>query len=502
MSQSDLDTLQGNIVATFHAGAFFGALITFPLSDKIGRRKAILVFAWIFLLGAVLMTASHGKVGMIIAGRAVAGLGIGAVSMTVPVYIAELSPPSIRGRLIGLWEVCSQGGGMCGFWVNYAVDKTLDSSTSTQWMVPMGLQLIPAALLFVGMIFCPESPRWLIKNDNWEEATKVLTEVRKLPVDCAYIRRELSEIRLQVDETNSRQLSKSQVVRRVFSKGTRNRVGTALILAACQNLMGTNIVTYYSPRIFGSLGITGTSTKLLATGFYGFVKTLGVILFSIWAAEKVGRRKGLVLGASLASLPMWYIGGYVYVTDPTKRAASGYVHPDGAGYFAVVCIFVYALILCMTWQGITWVYSSEIFPIDIRMFCVAITIANGWLWSFFISEVTPHMISGMGYGTYMFFAALLVVMAIWSFFFIPETKGEYSAFLLQLFMTDFALLGLPLEEMDVLFSRSMHKAAWNQLRGKGMRPQFNETAARRDMDVRAEKGYADISQVETRQEEK
>lgn len=146
--------------------------------------------------------------------------------------------------------------------------------------------------------------------------------------------------------------------------------------------MGTNIVSYYSPRIFGTLGIQGTSTKLFATGFYGFVKTLGVIIFSIYIAERVGRRKGLIFGAFLASLPMWYIGGYVYIADPTTAAARGIVHPDGPGYFAVVCIFIYALILCSTWQGITWVYSSEIFPIKIRMLCVSLTIANGWLWSF------------------------------------------------------------------------------------------------------------------------
>ena len=102
---TDLDTLQGNIVSTFQAGCFFGSLLTFPLAEKIGRKRAILVAAAVFLLGGTLMTASHGKLAMLIVGRAVAGLGIGAGSLIVPVYIAETSPPSIRGRLIGIFEV-------------------------------------------------------------------------------------------------------------------------------------------------------------------------------------------------------------------------------------------------------------------------------------------------------------------------------------------------------------------------------------------------------------
>lgn len=104
-SGTDRDTLEGNIVSTFQAGCFFGALLTFPLAEKIGRKKAIFVAAAVFILGGTLMTASHGNLAMLIAGRAIAGLGIGASSLIVPVYIAETSPPSIRGRLIGFFEV-------------------------------------------------------------------------------------------------------------------------------------------------------------------------------------------------------------------------------------------------------------------------------------------------------------------------------------------------------------------------------------------------------------
>jgi len=206
-AQFERDTLQGNVVSTFQAGTFFGmgirlkaswkrlislgALLTFSLGERLGRKRAILFASLIFLIGGTLMTAANGKIGMIIAGRAIAGLGIGSVSLVVPVYIAETSPPSIRGRLVGIFEIPSsecplpdityaakirlRGGGMCGFWVSYAVNQTISKSTKTQWIVPFGLQLPPGILLFLGFMWCPEWPHWYAKQGNWEKATETLS---------------------------------------------------------------------------------------------------------------------------------------------------------------------------------------------------------------------------------------------------------------------------------------------------------------------------------------
>ncbi|KAK1704644.1 quinate permease [Colletotrichum lupini] len=440
------DTLQGNIVSTFQAGCFFGALLMFPLAEWLGRKRAIMISALVFLVGGTLMTASHGEIGLLIAGRAIAGLGIGATSLIVPVYISEISPPSIRGRLVGLFEIASQGGGMCGFWVNYAVDRTISDSTQTQWIVPLGLQLLPGVLLFFGIFVCPESPRWLAKNDRWEDATRVLVHVRELPADHDYVSTEISDIKRQVEDGSANRMSKSQMFKRLFEKGSRNRIGIGLLLMACQNLTGVNIITYYSPRIFETLGITGTSTKLFATGFYGIAKTLGMVIFTVWLAEKVGRRHGLIWGAFIGSLPMWYIGGFTFLADPAGQAAAGNTDRNAWGYIAMVCVYLYGLIYCATWQGITWLYCSEVFSLDIRMLCVAITTADQWLWSLIVSRTTPYMITSLGYGTYMFFGALMILMGVWAFFFVPETKG------------------LTLEDMDLLFMRSMHTTVWTALR--------------------------------------
>lgn len=443
-----LDTIQGNIVSTFQAGCFFGALLTFPAAEKLGRKITIFIAAMVFLLGGTLMTAARGNMNLIIAGRAVAGLGIGSTSMCVPVYISETAPPSIRGRLVGIFEIASQGGGMLGFWINYATSRTISNDSIAQWTIPLALQLAPGVILAGGMWFCPESPRWLARKDRFDSAEAILIKIRGLPADHPYIRHEIGEIRAQVEQRSTLKLSKKQQFQKLFAKGVRNRMAIGMLLMLLQSFTGVNIITYYAPRIFETLGITGTSNKLFSTGLYGCFKTLGMFAFTFWVVERVGRRKGLIWGAFLGSLPMWYIGGYVLRADPAAAAAAGATQRDGWGYLAMACVYINAFIICATWQGITWTYASEIFPLDIRMLCVAITTADTWLGSFIIARSTPYMITGLGYGTYFVFGGIVVLMGIWSFFFVPETKG------------------VTLEEMDSLFAQSTCKTVWAQLRGR------------------------------------
>ncbi|KAF9730957.1 hypothetical protein PMIN02_012201 [Paraphaeosphaeria minitans] len=445
-SKSSRDMIQANIVSTFQAGCFFGALLTFPIAEKIGRKRTVMIAGLVFLLGAVLQTAAQGNLSLIYSGRAIAGLGIGASSLTVPVYIAEVAPPSIRGRLVGIFEIASQGGGMLGFWINYATDQTINVNNKAQWVIPLSLQLVPGVLLVSGMFWCPESPRWLARGDNFDAAEKILTTVRGLPSSHPYIQHEMGEIRAQVEERSTNHLSKSAQLKKLFQKGTRNRMGIGLALMFLQSFTGVNIITYYAPRIFETLGISGTSLKLFSTGFYGIAKTLGMITFTVVIVEKVGRRKGLIWGAALGCIPMWYIGGYVMRADPAAAAARGDISRDGWGYLAMVCVYVNAFIICATWQGITWTYASEIFPLDIRMLCVSLTTADTWLGSFIIARSTPYMISDLGYGAYFFFASILLLMGVWALLFVPETKG------------------VSLEEMDALFSKPMHQVVWAQIR--------------------------------------
>ena len=151
-----------------------------------------------------------------------------------------------------------------------------------------------------------------------------------------------------------------------------------------------------------------------------------MILFTFWVVERVGRRKGLIWGSILGTIPMLYLGGYVLRADPEGVAAQGSTERDGWGYLAMVAVYFNAFVICATWQGITWTYASEIFPLDIRMLCVAVTTATTWLGSFLVARTTPYMITGLGYGMYFVFGGVLLLMGIWAFFCIPETKGKQN----------------------------------------------------------------------------
>lgn len=142
MSDHDRDNTQAKIMSTFQLSAFIGAFATFPIAKKVSRNKAVLLACLVFMLGASLMAGSQGHVGMIVAGWAIGGFDIGSATLTVPVYIAEVAPPSIRGRLVGIFEVTSQTGSLLGFWISYATDRTVDVELAAQWIVPLGLQFV------------------------------------------------------------------------------------------------------------------------------------------------------------------------------------------------------------------------------------------------------------------------------------------------------------------------------------------------------------------------
>ncbi|KAL1641002.1 hypothetical protein SLS58_006444 [Diplodia intermedia] len=315
-----------------------------------------------------------------------------------------------------------------------------------QWQIPIGMQLLPGALMLLATPFCPETPRWLCSRGRVADAAAALRRLRGLPCDHPYVARELREMRAAVAREAAAAAGRGgdqtlkMKLKALARRGVRNRVGIGLGLMMAHNMTGVGIVVYYSPRIFASLGIRTTDLTLFATGFYGVAKTLGTLVFSFWVADRLGRRKGLVYGAFVGAVPMFYIGAYIMKADPAaaNHAAAAATAPTSSawGYLAIVCIYLVAVVYSATWQGITWLYVSEIYPLHIRSLCMSLTIANERVWSFAITRSTPYMITDLGYGVYFFFGALMVVMGGWAVWCVRETKG------------------LPIEEMDALFGAS------------------------------------------------
>lgn len=201
MTTSHLALVKANIVSVYQAGAFFGSFFAYASSYFIGRRYSLNIFSLVFILGAGMMLGANGDrgLGLIYGGRVLAGIGVGGCSMIVPIYIAELAPPPVRGALVGIYELGWQIGGLVGFWINYGLTQTMAPSHE-QWLIPFAVQLIPAGILFCGALWIRESPRWLLTKGKRAQALKNLCWVRQLPQDHIYLVEEVAFIDAAIEE--------------------------------------------------------------------------------------------------------------------------------------------------------------------------------------------------------------------------------------------------------------------------------------------------------------
>ncbi|POY72808.1 hypothetical protein BMF94_4217 [Rhodotorula taiwanensis] len=431
--------ISANIVSTYQGGCFFGSLLGYPLGQLLGRKMGLLISSIVFLLGAgVMLAADHARgLGPIYGGRIVAGLGIGAASNLTPLYISEIAPPAIRGQLIGMYEIGWQIGGLVGFWINYGVTQHIPSSRK-QWLIPFAVQLIPGGIFAAGIpFFIRESPRWLISRNRRAEALKHLCYIRKLSPEDPYIISEMNEIDIQVEHDRTavgtgfwapfkQVLGKSFLLRRML-------ITTMLFM--WQNGTGINAINYYSPTIFKSIGVTGTSTSLLTTGVFGVIKTVLALVWCFFVIDRYGRRGILLVGAAGGALSMFAIAAYNNIKDPSNNPTK--VLPPG-GKAAMFFFYLWTAFYAVSWNGTPWVVNAESFPGAVRQVTQCFAATSNWLWNFVISRATPTMFLNMGhsgYGVYLFFGAMQVLSIPYICLLLPETRN------------------IPLEEMDRLWAQ-------------------------------------------------
>jgi sugar porter (SP) family MFS transporter len=441
MPAAEIALTKSNIVSVYQAGAFFGALGAYISSYYVGRRMTLLMWTVIFMVGAGMMLGANGErgLGLIIGGRVLAGLGVGAASNMVPIYISELSPPAVRGQLVGIYELGWQIGGLVGFWINYGLQETMAPSTR-QWQIPFAVQLIPAGCLLLGTLWLKESPRWQFANGKRDQAIKDLCWIRNLDATDPYILEEVAAIDAEIEH--------NRVVvgagfwapfKAIKQRNVQWRLFLGAMLFVFQNGSGINAINYYSPTVFKSIGITGTSTGFLTTGVFGVVKTVCTIVWLLWLIDRLGRTKLLMIGAFGGGLCMVFIGAYIKLSNVGAHASNPKL--SSGGIAAVFFFYLWTVFYTPSWNGTPWVINSEMFSQQTRSLGQANASMSNWLFNFLISRFTPQMFSAMGYGVYFFFACLMLISVPFVYFLLPETKG------------------IPLERMDELFEiKPSHKA--------------------------------------------
>lgn len=437
-------TTRGLLTAILELGAWVGSLANGYVADKLGRKISVDIAVVIFCAGVIVQACAKNK-DYILGGRFVTGIGVGALSMLVPLYNAELAPPEIRGGMVVLQQLSITFGIMVSYWIGYGtnyIGGTGEGQSDAAWLIPICIQIAPAVLLAVGMLFMPQSPRWLMNQGRNEECLNTIAKLRGLPADSEIVSLEYLEIKAQYlfDEETKAELypdcldgsTKSNFklffksYATLFKGATFKRTIVAIMIMTFQQWSGINGVLYYAPFIFKDLGLSGTTTSLLASGVVGivmFVATIPAVIF----IDKLGRRPLLIAGAIGMAISHFVvagiIGGYEGEIDQHKVAA----------WVAVVFIWIFVVHFGYSWGGGAWVLISEVFPLGLRAKGVAIGASFNWLNNFAVAMATPDMIATMKYGAYIFFGIICILGAAYVTFLVPETKG------------------VSLEEMDEIF---------------------------------------------------
>ncbi|KAH8552663.1 general substrate transporter [Umbelopsis sp. PMI_123] len=481
--------LNGNVVSLLQVGCLVGALSANLFGDRFGRRLAVIGYSVIFIVGGALQAIGT-DIGMLYAGRILAGFGIGANSCLVPIYIAEISPQNLRGKLGTLWQVFIVFGIAISYWINYACKRTIDSNNDLLWRLPLALQCLWAVLVIIGMIPLCETPRWLISHGHDDRARMALRFLRGDDAEEEFA---------EISEGLHAEASQGPVKwTDVISKQNRKRLFIGCCLQMFQILTGSNVINYvsshyhgfntfmrcndiivinancfssssfrfaqYSPTIFKSIGLSGDESDLLATGLYGTLKVFVTLFTAFFITDRVGRRKPLIIGGIGMAICMFMVGAMVKVMPlQTPDATIG-----ATSYVGVVFIFMFACVYSMSWGPVVWVYTSEIFPTNIRAQAGSLYTAINWAFNAIIGKVGPLLLASIVYGTYFLFGSFCIVMAIYTFFLVPETKGIMLEHMPELFK------GSAITARKNLNSSDLEGIASEQFNGSNTSKSFEE----------------------------
>ncbi|GES65354.1 MFS monosaccharide transporter [Aspergillus terreus] len=442
-------SFKGWFVSTLLLAAWFGSLVYGPVVDRLGRKRSINVAVVIFVVGSALQCAAVSLPMLFVAtpGRAIAGLAVGQLTMVVPLYISEVSIPDIRGGLVVLQQLSITIGILISYWIDYGANYIGGSRCAPQTPYTGGdpaapsfdpyHDIVPAVVLGAGMLFFPDTPRWLLMRGRPAEARQALARLRRCPVESQSLVREFLEIKAAVvlEEGFAKErfpglagvrLDVAQYVSLLTTWARFRRLAIGCAVMFFQQFMGCNAMIYYAPTIFSQLGLDGNTTSLLATGVYGIVNCLST-LPALFLIDKVGRRPLLMSGAVGTCVSLVIVGAII------GAFGSDLVNHQSAGWAGIAFIYIYDINFSYSFAPIGWVLPSEIFNLSIRSKAISITTSATWMCNFVIGLITPDMLDSITWGTYIFFAAFCLLALAFTFFCIPETRGK------------------TLEDMDLIF---------------------------------------------------
>jgi sugar porter (SP) family MFS transporter len=387
---------QGALVGLLPLGAMGGSLLAGRVADGFGRRRTLVLDACVVLAGAALAAAAP-DYGVLLAARAIVGLGVGIASSIVPLYLSEIAPAGVRGRLVTLNQLFVT----LGILTAYVVDLIFAGSGS--WRAMFAVGLVPPAALLLGMLRSPETPAWLGAHARPEEARQVVLEV----VDEAEADSLLESL------GHSRRLGGRRAdIAALLRSPARPALIVGVALAALQQLCGINAIIYYAPHIMERTGLSAVAS-ILSSVILGVINVAATVV-SFRLVDRAGRRPLLL--ASLGGMFISLVLLGVALMLPPGSAGS---------LLALVCILVYVAAFAVGLGPIYWLLVSEIFPTDARAAGAGISTAVNWLSNFIVGLIFLPVVSAMGQGpTFWIFAAVCALAFAFVTRFVPETRNR------------------------------------------------------------------------------
>ncbi len=390
--------MSGLVVSSLLVGAMVGAAFAGPIADATGRRKLVLVAAVVFALGAI-GAALATSAGMLVLFRVVLGLAVGAASLIVPLYLAEVAPTEIRGAVASLNQLMI----VTGILIAYIVNSALAGAEAWRWMI--GLAVVPSVLLFLGMLFMPETPRWLVSKDREEEAREVLRRTR----NEVAVEAEMNDIK-RVESQEEGGLGE------LLASWVRPALLVGMGLAIFQQIIGINTIVYYAPTTLTNVGF-GNSAAILANAGIGVINVT-MTLVAIRFIDRVGRKPLLLVGAAGMALSLGILGlTSLLLPEPSGVGLVGIV--------TLVCLALFIAAFAVSWGPIVWVMLGEIFPLKVRGSAMAVATVLLWSANFVVSLSFPVLLEALGLG-WLFLGYALIGLAALFFvrYFVTETKGR------------------------------------------------------------------------------
>jgi len=391
------------VTTTVLIGAVIGAITSGKLSDIIGRKRMIISNAVIFSVGAI-GCAFAPSVTILIIMRIIIGFAIGITSYVVPMYISEISPTRSRGALVTLNQLMIT----IGILVSYITDFILSNDSkmdSWRWMFLVGF--IPSLILLIGMFFLPETPRWLISKQRWEEGKKILLKVE----DADMVEQTLENLKKEIQFSSEN----TSGLKEIFKPWLRAPLIITIGIFFFQQFSGVNTIIYYSPIIFKMAGIVSNTQSIIPAIIIGVVNVLACLL-SVFLLDKVGRRKLYFIGISGMIPSLTLLGACFYFKD-----ALGSSLP----VFAVLSIVCYIIFIAISLAPLGWLLISEVFPLHVRGIGMSIGSLSHWGFNAIITFTFLKLVHTVGIDfTFWCYALICVIGLVWGYYYIPETKGK------------------------------------------------------------------------------